>query len=90
VLKHTYITKIPRRAYKKEKKVVWQQGHEVEQHGERLESGGWPHSLTLLSYCIIHQQEEASIWQTSINISNIRSFTTSSLMMRPRSLKHWF
>lgn len=48
---------------------------------ERLELDGWLRSLTLPSYCIINQQEEALIWQTCINISDIWSFTTQTLMM---------
>jgi hypothetical protein len=39
----------------KRKQNNWQQGHQVKQHGDRIESDGWPHSLTTPSCCIVHQ-----------------------------------
>jgi hypothetical protein len=60
------------KSMQKWKKIVSQQGCKVKQHGERSQSDGWPHSLTTPSYCTVHQSEEESIWETGVNISDIR------------------
>jgi hypothetical protein len=70
----------------KRKQNKWQQGHQVKQHGNRLQSEGWPHSLTPPSYCIVHYQEEAPIWQTGIKITDIWSFTTLTLKIETEEI----
>jgi hypothetical protein len=42
--------------------------------------------LTPPSYCIVYQEEEASVSQTGISISDIWSFTTSTLMMETETI----
>jgi hypothetical protein len=63
-----------------------QQEHQVKQHGDGSESAGWPHSLTPPSYCLVPQYEEAWIWQTGINMSDIWSLTTSTLIMETEEI----
>jgi hypothetical protein len=70
----------PKKSTQKQNKMIWRQGHQVKQHGEKLDSDGWPHSLTPPSHCTVHQQKEVSMWQSGINISDTWWFTTSTLM----------
>jgi hypothetical protein len=73
------------------------QGHEVKQHGNKIEADGWPHNWTSPFYCLVQQYREAPIWQTPLGgggcvwmgvraCARDASFTTSVLMMETEEI----
>jgi hypothetical protein len=89
-LKHTYIAKIPKRKKKtmrkKENKYFEKRDIRLSDTMSWLDLDGWPHSLTPTSYYIIYRQEEASVWQNDVNMSDIKSLPTTALMMEAEKI----
>jgi hypothetical protein len=102
---HENPKKTKRGIYKKKKKkeIKWQEEHKVKQRSERTQSNGWPHSLTPSSYCTIHQQEEASVYEyqrrTAIqhidfddgdrgDLRNVEFWWKIDMANRPRKFQH--